>query len=69
MNVRELRALPDDKLRDTYEDLKEELYTLRINRVTGELKDTSSLRRTRRSIARLLSVLREREAANQAEGK
>lgn len=69
MKIRELRALADEKLLDTYEDLKEELYTLRINLATGELKDTSAVRKTRRSIARALTVLRERQAAKTAEGK
>lgn len=69
MRARELRAMTEEQLRDKYEDLKQELYTLRINKATGELKDTSMIKKTRQVIARLLTVLRERELAAAAAAK
>lgn len=60
---RELRAKDDKQLVDLYEDLKEEMYILRLNRATGELVDTSEFRKTKRSISRILTILRERELA------
>lgn len=69
MTAREMRAMTDEQLRDTYEDLKQELYTLRINRATGELKDTAKVGKTRHNIARVLTILRERELAAQAAAK
>ena len=63
MYIGELRKKQDDELIDLFEDLKESLYTLRINRGTGELVDTTQFRKTRRDIARVLTVLRERELA------
>ena len=63
MYITELRAKQDDELVDLFEDLKESLYTMRINRGTGELVDTTQFRKTRRDIARVLTVLRERELA------
>ena len=63
MYIDELRKKQDDELIDLFEDLKESLYTLRINRGTGELVDTTQFRKTRRDIARVLTVLRERELA------
>ena len=63
MYIGELRRKQDDELVDLFEDLKETLYTLRINRGTGELVDTTQFRKTRRDIARVLTVLRERELA------
>jgi large subunit ribosomal protein L29 len=63
MYVKDLRAKQDDELVDLFEDLKESLYTLRINRGTGELVDTTQFRKARRDIARVLTVLREREIA------
>lgn len=69
MNARELRAMTDEQLRDQYEDLKQALYTLRINKATGELKDTSLVRKTRHDLARVLTILRERELAAQAAAK
>lgn len=63
MLVRELRTKTDEELLDIYEDIKEELYILRINRSTGELVDTTEFRKTKRSMARVLTILRERELA------
>jgi large subunit ribosomal protein L29 len=63
MYIKDLRAKQDDELVDLFEDLKESLYTMRINRGTGELVDTTQFRKTRRDIARVLTVLRERELA------
>jgi large subunit ribosomal protein L29 len=63
MYVSELRSKQDDELIDLFEDLKESLYKLRINRGTGELVDTTQFRKALRDIARVLTVLRERELA------
>jgi len=60
---RELRAKSDDELEELFEDKKADLYTLRINLVSGELKDTSAIKSTRREIARIQTILRERELA------
>jgi large subunit ribosomal protein L29 len=64
--VDDLRSKSNEQLLDQYEDLKEELYTLRLNYNTGELVDTSEFRKTKKTLARVLTVLRERELA---EGK
>ena len=61
----ELRGKTDEQLLDLYEDLKEELYKMRLSYATGELVDTSEFRKTKKTIARLMTILRER----QAEGK
>lgn len=61
----EMRKMSDEQLRDHYEDLKEQIYKLRLNHATGELVDTSVFRNTRADIARVLTVLRERELATQ----
>lgn len=63
MNIKELRELPDDKLADLYEDKKEAMYALRRDHSIGELKDTSQMTKTRRDIARIKLVQRERELA------
>ena len=66
-----LRAKKDEELLSLYEDLKEELYKLRLNHSSGELVDTSQFKNTRRTIARIQTILRERElaAAIAEEGK
>ena len=63
MQTRELRQMDNDALIDRYEDLKQGMYQLRLNHVTGELVDTTQFRKTRREIARILTILRERELA------
>jgi large subunit ribosomal protein L29 len=63
MYVSELRDKQDDELIDLFEDLKESLYKLRITRGTGGMVDTTQFRKARRDIARVLTVLRERELA------
>jgi large subunit ribosomal protein L29 len=63
MYIHEVRAKQDDELIDLYEDMKEELYRLRLNHATGELVDTTQFRKARRNIARIMTVLRERELA------
>lgn len=69
IQIRELRALDDEQLLDKYEDLKEEMYVLRLNHATGELVDTAEFRKTKQTLARVLTILRERElAAAIAEG-
>lgn len=63
MHVNDLRQMDDDTLVDQYEDLKAGLYRLRQLKATGELVDTSQFRKTKADIARVLTVLRERELA------
>ena len=63
MHINEVRALSTDEILDKIEDLKVEMYTFRIQKESGELKDTTLFRKTRRDIARLITALRERELA------
>ena len=63
MYVSELRTKQDEELIDLYEDLKVDMYRNRLNHATGELVDTTEFRKARKDIARILTVLRERELA------
>ncbi len=63
MYIQEIRAMSTDEILDKIEDLKVEMYTFRIQKESGELKDTTLFRKTRRDIARLKTALRERELA------
>lgn len=71
MYIDEIRAMSSDEILDKIEDLKVEMYTYRIQKESGELKDTTLFRKTRRDIARLKTALRERELAAEliAEGE
>jgi large subunit ribosomal protein L29 len=57
----ELRELPDHELLVRIEGAKEELFNLRFQLATGQLDNTARLREIRRDVARIATVLRERE--------
>ena len=65
MHVKEIRALSDEAIFDAIEDKKHEMWILRRDTVTGELKDSNAVHKTRRDIARLKTILRERHLAAQ----
>jgi len=56
-----LRELPDDELIARIDSSKEELFNLRFQLATGQLDNTARLRELRREVARIATVLRERE--------
>jgi large subunit ribosomal protein L29 len=56
-----LRGASLDELRKQLNDAREELMNLRFRQATGELTDFTRLRLTRRQIARLMTIIAERE--------
>jgi large subunit ribosomal protein L29 len=59
--VTELRELPDEDLVTRLRDSKEELFNLRFQVATGQLDNNRRLQKVRRDIARIYTVMRERE--------
>lgn len=59
----ELRELSDAELEKKARDLKEELFNLRFQKVTGQLENPLRLRQVRRDLARVKTIQRERELA------
>ena len=57
----ELRSLEDDELASKLREAKEELFNLRFQAATGQLESHGRLRAVRKDIARIYTVLRERE--------
>ena len=57
----ELRLLPDDELVNRLREAKEELFNLRFQAATGQLDNNRRLQVVRRDIARIYTVMRERE--------
>jgi len=57
----ELRSLEDDELSAKLREAKEELFNLRFQAATGQLESHGRLRAVRKEIARIYTVLRERE--------
>ena len=65
MLMDEVRNLSTSELEAKLNDTREELFRLRFQFKTGQLTDYSRLHVTRRTIARMSTVLRERELAEQ----
>lgn len=68
MKVSEIRALSDGELVKKINDTREALMNLRFQLAMGTLTDTSALRRTRRELAQLLTIQRERQLSINREG-
>lgn len=69
MKNAELRDLSTDDLSSRLRDASEELMNLRFQLATGELTDYTRLRYTRRMIARMSTILHERDLASTKEGE
>ena len=61
MLIREVRALNDQQLREELDKAYRELMTLRFRAATNQLPNTNLPRSVRRTIARMQTVIRERE--------
>ena len=57
----ELREMTDDDLAEKLRESKEELFNLRFQMATGQLANNRRLRVVRQEIARVYTILRERE--------
>ncbi len=57
----ELRAVSEDDLAEKLAEAKEELFNLRFQNATGQLDNTARLRAVRKDIARIYTLIRERE--------
>lgn len=61
MKANELRELSEAELNKKLRDLKEELFNLRFQMVTGQLDNPMRIRMVKKDIARIKTILRERE--------
>ena len=61
MKANEVRDLDASELAKRVSELRKEVFGLRFSNATGELEDTAGLGRAKRDLARLLTVMRERE--------
>ncbi|MDI2098571.1 50S ribosomal protein L29 [Ruicaihuangia caeni] len=57
----ELDTFEDDRLADALKKSREELFNLRFQAATGQLENHGRLRAVKRDIARIYTVIRERE--------
>jgi large subunit ribosomal protein L29 len=61
MKIKEIKDLSEGELLQKHKELDEELFRLRIRRTSGQLDSPASLKKARRDIARIQTVLRERK--------
>lgn len=61
MKAKDIRELTTAEIEQNVKSLKEELFNLRFQLATGQLENTARLREVRKSIARMKTVIRQRE--------
>lgn len=61
MKAREIRDMSDDELRKALDDSKDELFKLRFQLATGQLDNPMRIKEVRRDIARVKTLIRQRE--------
>jgi len=61
MKIEELRKLSNEELETKIKESKEELFNLRFQQATGTLEKPVRLRDLRRNVAKMKTILRERE--------
>ena len=62
-NARDLRSRTPDELAEQAETLGKEIFNLRFQRASGQLENTARVRQARRDIARIQTILGERQRA------
>ncbi len=61
MKPSDLRTKTDDELKDSLLDLKKERFNLRFQKASGQLENTARVRQVRRDIARIKTILRQKQ--------
>jgi len=59
--ISELRALTQDELVQEEKSLRKELFNLRFQRTTGELENPMRIRQARKEIAKILTIITEKQ--------
>jgi large subunit ribosomal protein L29 len=62
MKVGEIRDQTVEELHDKEKELADQLFALRLQKVTGQLEKPARIREVRRDLARVMTVLREKRA-------
>ena len=63
MELKKMREMTEVELNSELAKMKKELFNLRFQHVTGQLENPVKLRETKRDIARVKTVIREKELA------
>jgi large subunit ribosomal protein L29 len=62
MKAAQFREQTIEELRDKERELADQLFALRLRQVTGQIENPAKLRLVRRDLARVMTVLREKQA-------
>lgn len=65
MEAKNLRDLTIEELNEKHRQFKEELFNLRFQNAIGQLQNTSRIKAVKKTIARVLTVVREKQAAGE----
>lgn len=69
MKIKDVRELSTEELNNRIYSLKEQLFDLRRKKAVGSFDNMMELKRVRKDIARVYTVLKERELGMNEEGK
>ena len=61
MKATKWREMSEDELKDKGKELTEELFNLRFQLATGQLDNSSAIKKVRHEIARIATVMRQRD--------
>lgn len=61
MELNKIREMTDVELRSELDKMKQELFNLRFQHVTGQLENPLRMREVKRNIARVKTIIREKE--------
>lgn len=67
MKAEDIRAKSQDELKEQLLTLRKEAFNLRFQQASGQLENTARVRQVRRDIARVKTVLRDRQAVQAAQ--
>ena len=62
-SIEQIRDLPETELESRLADAKQELFNLRFQLVTGQLDNTARIGHVKKDVARIETILRQREIA------
>lgn len=69
MKISEIRLLSEEEIKAKLNDARNESMNQRFQVITGQLKDTSKIKETKRLIAKFETILKERVNAAKTEGE
>jgi len=69
VEIKDLRALSNKELEGKIREAKKELFNLRMKQSTGTLEKPSKIRELRKDVARMKTILRERELKEVNDGE